>query len=444
MFTGADGARYEVAGEGAHVFNLVSAPELQVHSRFRDVPERFAVHDLTHTVLGDLGIAVRARGARARAHAGAPSAAGRTIRIFFPAEVVISSDGAEGGEREDADAVGCTVDGVPLPFGRARLAAAGPGARDGDGNSDGDGDARGGTWATLERYVCAEQSSACHWTWRRADAAALEVDTRLRRLRVKAAAFTLVATRQQVLKSMPHWLALPLEACGRRQREARHGAEQPTCARELFDAMLYAARAPTRAALGYMDVVLQLRGESCAPVGDDIADGGGRAHAAHGLLGQRACATLAAGGAALQRPLPGDARGAKTNATRSPGDAGALGGGAAAPAPAPAPAGARKARARRTQGEGFIDGVWTDYRVSGSLWSGDYRFNRFSPRRASRAVPVDAHRAPLAELALALDVRPSAQRACQPAGAHGSAAPPWVPPPAAGMCRAYEPACEGG
>jgi len=354
-----------------------------VHSRFRAVPRLFKVYDLTHTVLGDLGVAVWADPTgwfprtplAAAGPAGSETGAAKTIqqgrrsravRLLFPSDVVISDDGS-------TDVEGVEVDGTSLPFGRTLLASS-PGLE---------------TWATLERYICAEKTGRCRWSSEPAARAALDVDTRVRRLRLDSPAFSLTATRQQVLKSMPHWLATPLETCGRRQA-AREG--RVMCERELFDALVYSAHAPVRAVMGYIDISLFLRNESCAPAHPGTADGGSLAHAAHGLLGQRSCAGLSAAS-----PIAGRRRAA------------------AEPQDGAVPSGGVGHSEALPQGEGYIEGVWTDYAVLGSLWSRRYTFNRFSLQPGSR--PAVA--------------RKQGQEA---EDAHGATAAPRRSPPADSVC----------
>ncbi|KAJ1633956.1 hypothetical protein T492DRAFT_837224 [Pavlovales sp. CCMP2436] len=317
-------------------------PALQVSLRFRTVPDNFIVHDLTHTVLGDMRIAFwadpRARWGQwdVSSEMGAVGTIPqvrrpRAVRLLFPSD----------------DLAGVAVDGTSLPFGRTLLASS-PGVE---------------TWATLERYICAEPTGRCRWSSEPAARAALDVDTRVRQLRLDSPAFSLTAARQQVLKSMPHWLAVPLEACGRRQA-ARVGLN---CERKLFDAMVYSAHAPVSKVMGYIDTSLSLRNESCAPPPPGTPNGGSLAHAAHGLLGQRSCATLDSPTPTPERSTSAEPQGAQSE-----------GGGHIEALP---------------QGEGYITGVWTDYAVLGSLWSRRYTFNRFAPQLGARPAAEDTRRA---------------------------------------------------
>ena len=58
LFVGSDGVEYEVRGTPGVVFNLISAAPLSVNSRFLHVPQRFRAVDITDTVLGDVGVAL--------------------------------------------------------------------------------------------------------------------------------------------------------------------------------------------------------------------------------------------------------------------------------------------------------------------------------------------------------------------------------------------------
>lgn len=57
VFVGVDGIAYEVMGEPQRVFNLVSAPAISANARFHAVPAEFKGEDITDTVLGEVGVA---------------------------------------------------------------------------------------------------------------------------------------------------------------------------------------------------------------------------------------------------------------------------------------------------------------------------------------------------------------------------------------------------
>ena len=57
IFVGADGLHYEVRGEAGRAFNIMSSPSVSVNAEFKQVLPGFEAEDITDTVMGDVEVA---------------------------------------------------------------------------------------------------------------------------------------------------------------------------------------------------------------------------------------------------------------------------------------------------------------------------------------------------------------------------------------------------
>lgn len=125
------------------------------------------------------------------------------------------------------------------------------------------------------------------------------------------------------------------------------------CAARMASLLIYGGRAPRRQWLSYLDLSLSLHAP-CPHTGPQnltVPELG----ALHGLLGQRACARPGPG------PRPDEGRGRRWGRGRD-----LAGAGDGAPTRPP------------PQGEGFIRGTWTDYRLEDGLFGVRFVHNRYA------------------------------------------------------------------